>query len=135
MTADTIQPYRLGVLEGDGIGPGIVPASVAIADAALEASAGEGRVEWRRGVFLRAWWGLLLRSFLSRAGVLGTADGGDAAARPVACERLSALSPEVPDSAVSGVLPRCAGRGARAVRVPPPLPNAHRPRRPAGARG
>jgi 3-isopropylmalate dehydrogenase len=46
MPANTIQSYRLGVLEGDGIGAEIVPASVAVADAALEASAGEGRVEW-----------------------------------------------------------------------------------------
>ena len=37
--------YRLGVLEGDGIGPEIVPASVRIADAALEASGG-APVEW-----------------------------------------------------------------------------------------
>ncbi len=37
--------YRLGVLEGDGIGPEIVPASVRIADAALEAS-GSAPVEW-----------------------------------------------------------------------------------------
>ena len=37
--------YRLGVLEGDGIGPEIVPAAVAIADAALAAS-GVSRVQW-----------------------------------------------------------------------------------------
>lgn len=38
-------PYRLGVLEGDGIGPEIVPAAVAIADAALQANGGSS-VEW-----------------------------------------------------------------------------------------
>lgn len=37
--------YRLGVLEGDGIGPEIVPAAVAIAEAALEAS-GAPAIEW-----------------------------------------------------------------------------------------
>jgi len=37
--------YRLGVLHGDGIGPEIVPASVAITDAAFEA-AGLPPVEW-----------------------------------------------------------------------------------------
>ena len=37
--------YRLGVLEGDGIGAEIVPAAVAIADAALAASGG-APVEW-----------------------------------------------------------------------------------------
>jgi 3-isopropylmalate dehydrogenase len=36
--------YRLGVLEGDGIGPEIVPASVAIAEAAMAASGAS--VEW-----------------------------------------------------------------------------------------
>jgi 3-isopropylmalate dehydrogenase len=37
--------YRLGVLHGDGIGPEIVPASVAVLDAAL-AAAGVEPVEW-----------------------------------------------------------------------------------------
>jgi 3-isopropylmalate dehydrogenase len=37
--------YRLGLLEGDGIGPEIVPASVRVVDAALEA-AGAAAVEW-----------------------------------------------------------------------------------------
>ncbi|MEV6030615.1 isocitrate/isopropylmalate dehydrogenase family protein [Nonomuraea sp. NPDC052116] len=37
--------YRLGVLEGDGIGPEIVPASVLVVDAAL-AAAGAAPVEW-----------------------------------------------------------------------------------------
>ncbi|GHE40661.1 hypothetical protein GCM10017673_48850 [Streptosporangium violaceochromogenes] len=37
--------YRLGVLEGDGIGPEIVPASVRVVDAAL-AAAGVPPVEW-----------------------------------------------------------------------------------------
>ncbi|WP_222871719.1 isocitrate/isopropylmalate dehydrogenase family protein [Nonomuraea sp. PA05] len=37
--------YRLGVLEGDGIGPEIVPASVLVVDAAL-AAAGAPPVEW-----------------------------------------------------------------------------------------
>lgn len=37
--------YRLGVLEGDGIGPEIVPASVLVVDAAL-AAAGALPVEW-----------------------------------------------------------------------------------------
>ncbi|MEU7860433.1 isocitrate/isopropylmalate dehydrogenase family protein [Nonomuraea sp. NPDC049141] len=37
--------YRLGVLEGDGIGPEIVPASVLVVDAAL-AAAGASPVEW-----------------------------------------------------------------------------------------
>jgi 3-isopropylmalate dehydrogenase len=36
--------YRLGVLEGDGIGPEIVPAAVSVVDAALAATA--GAVEW-----------------------------------------------------------------------------------------
>ncbi|WP_076258560.1 isocitrate/isopropylmalate dehydrogenase family protein [Intrasporangium flavum] len=38
--------YTLGVLHGDGIGPEIVPASVLVADAALEA-VGAAPVEWR----------------------------------------------------------------------------------------
>jgi 3-isopropylmalate dehydrogenase len=38
-------PLRLGVLPGDGIGPEIVPASVAVADAAV-AAAGAPAVEW-----------------------------------------------------------------------------------------
>ncbi len=38
-------PCRLGVLPGDGIGPEIVPASVAVADAALGA-AGADPIEW-----------------------------------------------------------------------------------------
>ncbi|MDX3102711.1 isocitrate/isopropylmalate dehydrogenase family protein [Nonomuraea angiospora] len=37
--------YRLGVLEGDGIGPEIVPVSVLVVDAAL-AAAGAAPVEW-----------------------------------------------------------------------------------------
>ncbi|MBN6038250.1 isocitrate/isopropylmalate dehydrogenase family protein [Amycolatopsis sp. 195334CR] len=41
----TNTPYRLGVLHGDGIGPEIVPAAVAIVDAALAASGAEP-VEW-----------------------------------------------------------------------------------------
>jgi 3-isopropylmalate dehydrogenase len=43
----TAQPrrYRLGVLHGDGIGPEIVPSSVAVVDAAL-AAAGVDPVEW-----------------------------------------------------------------------------------------
>jgi 3-isopropylmalate dehydrogenase len=36
--------YRLGVLEGDGIGPEIVPVSVAIADAAIEVAG--GAIDW-----------------------------------------------------------------------------------------
>ncbi|MGI5499858.1 isocitrate/isopropylmalate dehydrogenase family protein [Lentzea sp. CA-135723] len=39
------KPYRLGVLHGDGIGPEIVPATVAIMDAALQA-AGVEPFEW-----------------------------------------------------------------------------------------
>ncbi|WP_406690783.1 isocitrate/isopropylmalate dehydrogenase family protein [Saccharopolyspora sp. ID03-671] len=38
--------YRLGILEGDGIGPEIVPASVQVLDAAFEASG--VRVDWTR---------------------------------------------------------------------------------------
>jgi 3-isopropylmalate dehydrogenase len=37
--------YRLGVLHGDGIGPEIVPSSVAMVDAAV-AAAGIGPIEW-----------------------------------------------------------------------------------------
>jgi 3-isopropylmalate dehydrogenase len=40
-----VTSYRLGVLEGDGIGPEIVPASVLVVDAAL-AAAGATPVEW-----------------------------------------------------------------------------------------
>jgi 3-isopropylmalate dehydrogenase len=40
-----VTSYRLGVLEGDGIGPEIVPASVLVVDAAL-AAAGAAPVEW-----------------------------------------------------------------------------------------
>ena len=40
MTGGRGARYRLGVLEGDGIGPEIVPAAVTIADAALAASGG-----------------------------------------------------------------------------------------------
>ncbi|MET9224444.1 isocitrate/isopropylmalate dehydrogenase family protein [Lentzea sp. NPDC003310] len=39
------QPYRLGVLHGDGIGPEIVPATVAVLDAALH-KAGVAPVKW-----------------------------------------------------------------------------------------
>jgi 3-isopropylmalate dehydrogenase len=39
--------YRLGVLDGDGIGPEIVPAAVALVDAALEA-VGAAPAEWVR---------------------------------------------------------------------------------------
>lgn len=39
------RPYRLGVLHGDGIGPEIVPAAVAILDAAV-AAAGVPAIEW-----------------------------------------------------------------------------------------
>jgi 3-isopropylmalate dehydrogenase len=46
MAAETGRRYRLGVLDGDGIGPEIVPASVTIADAAMAASAGAATVEW-----------------------------------------------------------------------------------------
>jgi 3-isopropylmalate dehydrogenase len=38
------QRYRLGVLEGDGIGPEIVPAATRVVDAALARTA--GAVEW-----------------------------------------------------------------------------------------
>jgi 3-isopropylmalate dehydrogenase len=38
--------YRLGVLEGDGIGPEIVPAAVRVVDAATAAVAGQSRVDW-----------------------------------------------------------------------------------------
>jgi 3-isopropylmalate dehydrogenase len=41
----TARRYRLAVLEGDGIGPEIVPASVAVADAASRAAGGEA-IEW-----------------------------------------------------------------------------------------
>ncbi|WP_217567238.1 isocitrate/isopropylmalate dehydrogenase family protein [Streptomyces sp. GbtcB7] len=43
--ATTARVYRLGVLEGDGIGPEIVPAAVAIADAAVAAT-GAGKIDW-----------------------------------------------------------------------------------------
>jgi 3-isopropylmalate dehydrogenase len=45
VTSSASRPYRLGVLHGDGIGPEIVPASVAITDAAFEA-VGLPAVEW-----------------------------------------------------------------------------------------
>lgn len=38
--------YRLGVLHGDGIGPEIVPAAVAMADAALEVADGTVHIDW-----------------------------------------------------------------------------------------
>jgi 3-isopropylmalate dehydrogenase len=38
--------YRLGVLEGDGIGPEIVPAAVGVVDAATAAVAGRPTVDW-----------------------------------------------------------------------------------------
>jgi 3-isopropylmalate dehydrogenase len=44
-TTDQSRRYRLGVLLGDGIGPEIVPSSVAVVDAAL-AAAGVEPVEW-----------------------------------------------------------------------------------------
>jgi 3-isopropylmalate dehydrogenase len=46
MTSTVPRSYRLGVLLGDGIGPEIVPASVAITDAAF-AAAGLPPVEWQ----------------------------------------------------------------------------------------
>ena len=45
MTTPAARSYRLGVLHGDGIGPEIVAASVAITDAAV-AAAGGSPVEW-----------------------------------------------------------------------------------------
>jgi 3-isopropylmalate dehydrogenase len=45
MTSPAPRTYRLGVLHGDGIGPEIVPASVAITDAAF-AAAGLPAVDW-----------------------------------------------------------------------------------------
>lgn len=45
MSAGTARAYRLGVLDGDGIGPEIVPAAVACVDAALDVS-GVEPVEW-----------------------------------------------------------------------------------------
>jgi 3-isopropylmalate dehydrogenase len=45
VTTSSDRTYRLGVLHGDGIGPEIVPASVAITDAAFEA-AGLPPVDW-----------------------------------------------------------------------------------------
>jgi 3-isopropylmalate dehydrogenase len=45
MTSSSDRSYRLGVLHGDGIGPEIVPASVAITDAAF-AAAGLPPVDW-----------------------------------------------------------------------------------------
>ena len=38
--------YPLGVLHGDGIGPEIVPSSVALVDAAV-AAAGVAPIDWR----------------------------------------------------------------------------------------
>src|SRR6478735_6820196 len=46
MTATT-RNLRLGLLEGDGIGPEIVPAAVEVVDAALDA-AGAAAAEWVR---------------------------------------------------------------------------------------
>lgn len=43
----TTPTYRLGVLNGDGIGPEIVPAAVKILDAAVAASGG-APIEWRK---------------------------------------------------------------------------------------
>jgi 3-isopropylmalate dehydrogenase len=43
---DNNRTYRLGVLHGDGIGPEIVPSSVAIVDAAV-AAAGVAPIEWQ----------------------------------------------------------------------------------------
>jgi 3-isopropylmalate dehydrogenase len=45
MTSTQHRCYRLGVLDGDGIGPEIVPSAVAVLDAALDA-AGVDPVEW-----------------------------------------------------------------------------------------
>src|SRR5215210_879111 len=45
-TAGAAPRYRLGVLEGDGIGAEIVPAAVQIADAALAAGSDRPLVEW-----------------------------------------------------------------------------------------
>ena len=45
MTTSSDRTYRLGVLHGDGIGPEIVPASVAVTDAAI-AAAGLPPVDW-----------------------------------------------------------------------------------------
>jgi 3-isopropylmalate dehydrogenase len=42
----TTRTYRLGVLLGDGIGPEIVPSTVAVVDAAV-AAAGNDPIEWR----------------------------------------------------------------------------------------
>jgi 3-isopropylmalate dehydrogenase len=38
--------YRLGLLEGDGIGPEVVPAAVRAMDAAIAAAGGQGQVQW-----------------------------------------------------------------------------------------
>jgi 3-isopropylmalate dehydrogenase len=38
--------YRLGVLEGDGIGPEIVPAAIQVMDAATAAVAGASTIDW-----------------------------------------------------------------------------------------
>ena len=38
--------YRLGVLEGDGIGPEIVPAAVRVVDPATAAVAGRPTDDW-----------------------------------------------------------------------------------------
>ncbi|UYP21019.1 isocitrate/isopropylmalate dehydrogenase family protein [Rhodococcus sp. Z13] len=40
-----LRPYRIGILEGDGIGPEIVPATRTVVDAAVEAAGGPP-VEW-----------------------------------------------------------------------------------------
>jgi 3-isopropylmalate dehydrogenase len=45
MTAAT-RRYRLGVLDGDGIGPEIVPAAVRVVDAATAAVAGRSTIDW-----------------------------------------------------------------------------------------
>ncbi|MPZ88617.1 MAG: isocitrate/isopropylmalate dehydrogenase family protein [Nitriliruptorales bacterium] len=42
------RPYRLGVLDGDGIGPEIVPASLDVLDAVLAATGRAGGIEWMR---------------------------------------------------------------------------------------
>ena len=38
--------YRLGILEGDGIGPEIVPAAIQVVDAATAAVAGPSTIDW-----------------------------------------------------------------------------------------
>jgi 3-isopropylmalate dehydrogenase len=46
MAAAATRRYRLGVLEGDGIGPEIVPAAVRVVDAATAAGSGSSTVDW-----------------------------------------------------------------------------------------